>query len=738
LIVYFITNMEDLRLKNAKSCPALSAGPCLAMKTSTGQILHGQSKSFWKKTKRPKISDPLWSATSFPRVEIKNQKEIECTKSPKLAVGKGRTSRIPLPHLAPNDSRRMGSALHEEYESNPACKSYNSLSSDGDHYANEEENDVEEKKCEGFNGGSSKAPGINTTYITDNEALLEGSRCSNPIKVAEISSSTISDSESLDVWRLRELGDGKDNYAGLASPPSEPSLEYQKGQSTCSQCSVTYNVSTGTSVLSKTAVATIKYSPDDKKSLFMSSSLTSDPTVGRANIKNAQAMGQSRIEYLYHRVKTPKLQSVLLPSGKLSKIKTLKAPKPGRQKLKYCTLEDIIRRINHPFCSDYRTKRMLLVCYRAFCSRRHLLAALEKFYDDPILPEDCQVWDDSIGQAKRLMRIKLLNLISYWLREFFHDFDNDDLQRIQEWTCRILAIGDNTTSKCVKSIVREISLIRCGKTPRVTSKIFQCDYPDPLFKEDDILETIFDVPSEEIARQMCLMDHDIFSSIRPHEFLGTMWKQTNCHGEAPNIRRLINHFNLVNCWSQVMILSKRSIRERADILGRLLDICFHLNRLENLNSFSAIMSGIRCRPIYRLKKTFSSLRPKHAKMFRTFQKMLKFDRNQKNLRNRMATLVEPGIPHIGLLLQDLLSIDNGNDNAKEEKLNFSKYTLLSDRIDWCLQFQGYPYHFRPVEKVQEELRRYYHVLPNDFLYELSLLIEPREYGNNAKILQLSI
>merc|ERR1711970_506972 len=157
-------------------------------------------------------------------------------------------------------------------------------------------------------------------------------------------------------------------------------------------------------------------------------------------------------------------------------------------------------------------------------------------------------------------------------------------------------------------------------------------------------------------------------------------------------------------------------------------ICFYLNHLENLTSFCAIMSGIRANPIYRLKKTFSLLKPKRAKMLRSFQEMLKTDRNQINLRTRMASMVEPGIPHIGLLLQDILSIDTGNNDYKEEKINFSKYTLLNDRIEGCLQFQGYPFHFRRLEKLQIELRRCYHEVPkdSDSLYELSLLREPRE------------
>jgi len=746
--------MDDLSLKKVKSFPVVSTSPCWASKTTSSQVSHCRSKSFWQ-TKRPKVSESVWSATSSPRVKMKI-KVLEGTKSPKWAAWRGRTFKVPLKDLAPSDSSRIGNTLHKDYESNPLYKSNISLSSEDDHYAYDDEEDGEGKKCDEFRSKSCRAPGINTRYITDYEASLAGSRCSNSNKLdtprsqpswkSERSFSPMSDSESFDVRRLRELGEVKDYYAGLSSSTPKygeewstslvlPCLDYQKGQTPPSQSSGTCNFScssttTGTPV---SLAVTDKYSPMDKISLLKCSSLTSELTAGHGNRKNGQTIGQSRVEYLYeHTAQTPKLQkSFSLPLRSPSIVKAVEVPKPERKKLKYCTLEEIIQRITHPFWSDGCTKRILFICYRAFCTRSQLLAALEKFYDDPKLPPDFHLWNGSkrpnaIAGAKRLMRIKLLNLMRYWLREFFYDFDNDDFQHLQKWTSRILAAGDDTTSKCVKSVLREVKLIKWGKRHRIASKIFQCDYPDSLYQEQKTPETIFDVRSEEIARQMCLIDHEIFSSIRPHEFLGQSWKKKNGKVEAPNIFRLIEHFNQVSSWCQAMILFQRSLRGRANVLGRLLKICYYLDRFENLNSFCAIMSGIRANPIFRLKKTFSSLKPKHAKMLGKFQDMLKTDSNQKNLRKRMTVLVEPGIPHIGLLLQDILSIDTGNHNSKEGKINFSKYTLLNDRIEWCLQFQGYPYHFRRLERVQEELRKCYYNIPGDFLYNLSLLLEPRE------------
>jgi len=410
--------------------------------------------------------------------------------------------------------------------------------------------------------------------------------------------------------------------------------------------------------------------------------------------------------------------------------KSVSSGKPERPPLKDCMLEDIINRINHPFNSDEKSKRILFTCYRGFCTRKELLVALEKYYEDPPLPTDFEEYKNSSDtgakeNAKKISRIKLLNLLRYWLREFYYDFEDSDLTQIVNWTHDTLHTNDNLmTKKAVDTILKEVRLIQSGKT-RVIAENSLHDCPQHLWDPEIEPKKIFNVPSEEIARQMCLMDHNIFSSIRPHEFLGQSWKKKNKATEAPNILRIIDHFNKITCWTQAMILYEVHLRKRARILSRLLKICHYLDQNGNLNSLCAIMTGIRSTPIFRLKKTFASLKPKHAKLLLRFNELLKSDKNQKNLRQRMATLVQPGIPHVGLFLSDILFIDDGNVNSIQDKINFHKYTLLNERIDWCLLFQSYPFRFRKLEKVQDELEKSFKILPQDFLYQLSLSVEKR-------------
>jgi len=408
--------------------------------------------------------------------------------------------------------------------------------------------------------------------------------------------------------------------------------------------------------------------------------------------------------------------------------------RPERRPLKLCTLKDIVKRTTHPFFADDKTKKILFMCWRGFCRREELLEALKKQWERPDLPSNFLEFtpsevEDGVKKAKRIIRVRVLNLLRYWLREFSDDFEecggSEALRDLEAWTERITSINNNTSTKiCVRHLLKEIRVIQSGIRPISRDSGIQ-NYPPHLWDIETAPGNILNVPCEEIARQMCLMDHEIFKYIRPHEFLGQSWKKKNKEIIAPNLTKMIHQFNEISCGTQALILRERNLDKRVVVLSRLFKICHFLECYRNLNSLCAVMAGIRQTPVSRLKKTFATLKPKHTRLLTRFNDLLKMDKNWKNLRIRMSNLTEPGIPYIGLFLKDVLFIDDGNVSFRNGMINFPKYNQLNERIGWCLQFQNSPFRFRKLDKVQEELRLVFKIIPQDFLYELSRTLEPQ-------------
>jgi son of sevenless-like protein len=50
---------------------------------------------------------------------------------------------------------------------------------------------------------------------------------------------------------------------------------------------------------------------------------------------------------------------------------------------------------------------------------------------------------------------------------------------------------------------------------------------------------------EEMARQLTLIEHDLFKSIKPAECVGQAWNKKDREKRAPNVLRMIQRFNQV-------------------------------------------------------------------------------------------------------------------------------------------------------------------------------------------------
>ena len=119
--------------------------------------------------------------------------------------------------------------------------------------------------------------------------------------------------------------------------------------------------------------------------------------------------------------------------------------------------------------------------------------------------------------------------------------------------------------------------------------------------------------------------------------------------------------------------------------------------------------------------------------------LFKLGNGQKNLRDRVAIISQPAIPHLGLFLGDIVFIHDGNDTFKKEdqededgnvteieKINWVKMKLLADRINWISMFQQSPFIFTSVPIIQDYLESKMKILPEDFLFKLSREVEPPE------------
>ena len=161
--------------------------------------------------------------------------------------------------------------------------------------------------------------------------------------------------------------------------------------------------------------------------------------------------------------------------------------------------------------------------------------------------------------------------------------------------------------------------------------------------------------------------------IEPRECIGQCWKKEDPLNKkmAPHIVAMIEQFNNLTLFVQIEVLRQRSLRERSRAIKRMIAMGERFKTLRNYNSLCAIFSALNSAPIHRLKLSWKRVPAKYLLMFANFQAIFSRDFNHRNLRALFRTAPAPAIPHLGLFLQDLVFIDDGNSN-KIENHNLQK------------------------------------------------------------------
>lgn len=108
-----------------------------------------------------------------------------------------------------------------------------------------------------------------------------------------------------------------------------------------------------------------------------------------------------------------------------------------------------------------------------------------------------------------------------------------------------------------------------------------------------------------------------------------------------------------------------------------------------------------------------------------FQKLLSMiEKNYKGVRTALAEAKRPMIPYLGVYLQDLIFIDEGNASSSDNFFNFDKFRQIASVFQKIKDSQSQAYPFEEVPFVQAFLS-HTPSTSEDELYEISIQLEAR-------------
>ncbi|XP_022829505.1 guanine nucleotide-releasing factor 2 isoform X2 [Spodoptera litura] len=238
-------------------------------------------------------------------------------------------------------------------------------------------------------------------------------------------------------------------------------------------------------------------------------------------------------------------------------------------------------------------------------------------------------------------------------------------------------------------------------------------------------DTLLDFKASDLAEQMTLLDAALFIRLTTAEVL--LWPRDQSEESSPNLTRFTEHFNKMSYWARSRILEQEEAREREKYASKFLKVMKALRKMNNFNSYLALVSALDSPPVRRLGWPSSIVNTLHeccliidsSSSFRTY-------------RQALADTQPPCIPYIGLVLQDLTFVHIGNpDHLPEGGINFTKRWQQYQIMENMKRFHKEQYKFKKNERILAMFNEFDDVLSEEAMWQVSESIKPRGGRNRA-------
>lgn len=252
-------------------------------------------------------------------------------------------------------------------------------------------------------------------------------------------------------------------------------------------------------------------------------------------------------------------------------------------------------------------------------------------------------------------------------------------------------------------------------------KLLRCAHSDQPLAARGVAArpgTLHDFHSHEIAEQLTLLDAELFYKIEIPEVL--LWAKEQNEEKSPNLTQFTEHFNNMSYWVRSVIMLQEKAQDRERLLLKFIKIMKHLRKLNNFNSYLAILSALDSAPIRRLEWQRQT-----SEGLAEYCTLIDSSSSFRAYRAALSEVEPPCIPYLGLILQDLTFVHLGNPDYIDGKVNFSKRWQQFNILDSMRCFQQVHYEIRRNDDIINFFNDFSDHLAEEALWELSLKIKPR-------------
>uniref|UniRef100_A0A3Q3FU80 RAS guanyl releasing protein 4 n=1 Tax=Labrus bergylta TaxID=56723 RepID=A0A3Q3FU80_9LABR len=325
-----------------------------------------------------------------------------------------------------------------------------------------------------------------------------------------------------------------------------------------------------------------------------------------------------------------------------------------------------------------------------------------------------QSLSDCPSDKRGLRRSQVCHLIRQWMSQFPAVFEADPLleQTMGDLWALVRLDGEEKHSQLM-----DTSCL----SPHVN--IFQA--PSPSVKKRKV-SLIFDhMEPDEMAKHLSYLEFKNFCNVSYLDYRSYVVRGSV--RDNPALERSVMMCNGVSQWVQLMILSRHTAQQRAQVFTKFTHVAQKLRALQNFNTLMAVTGGLCHSSISRLKDTSNLLPPDVTKALSEMTELLSSRSNYSNYRRVYSECSGFKVPILGVHLKDLISLNEAlPDYIDADKINLSKLQHLYSNITDLLAIHSSTPPFEANKDLLHlltlSLDLYY---TEDEIYELSYTKEPK-------------
>ncbi|KAJ1668257.1 hypothetical protein EV178_000602 [Coemansia sp. RSA 1646] len=427
--------------------------------------------------------------------------------------------------------------------------------------------------------------------------------------------------------------------------------------------------------------------------------------------------------------------------------------------VKGSTLSALVERLVAHDVSDPNFVSTFLLTYHSFTTTPELFEGLFKRF---VIQPPLGLTDAELSEWTELklkpVRLRVFNLFKTWLEQHYIEQVEGDplgLEMLREFACTTMA---EYMSNAAEQLVRLIDKRRAsqGGLRKMVPNLPHAA-PPPILPKSLSRLRLLDIHPQELARQFTLIDSNLFNKVRPIECLKTAWSRKPGDPKAfnglntsiaVNVKAMSTLSTQTTLWVTANILLEHEIKRRASVIKYFISFAEQCRILNNFNTLMSVLGALTSVPVERLTRTWQAVQQKPLGTYNQLKQIMRTDRNFAEYRDSLHSCNPPAIPFVGVYLQDLTFIEDGNDdmitNSNARLINFAKRQRTAGTVRDLQQFQNVPYNLTPVAEIQDWLlRRLEELCPNgqsserlvEEFWKMSTTLEPKE-KDSERVLRL--